>query len=33
MRTFDEQFQKALTGDQTVDQALQNAQTEWAAKF
>jgi multiple sugar transport system substrate-binding protein len=33
MRTFDEQFQKALTGDQTVAQALQNSQTEWAAKF
>ena len=33
MRTFDEQFQKALTGEQTVDQALQASQTEWAAKF
>jgi len=33
MRTFDEQLQKALNGDQTVDQALQTSQTEWAAKF
>jgi multiple sugar transport system substrate-binding protein len=33
MRSFDEQFQKALAGQQSLDQALQNAQTEWKSKF
>ena len=33
MRTFDEQFQRALTGDQSVDDALQNAQDEWVTEF
>ena len=33
MRDFDEQFQGALTGTQTVDQALQKAQAAWKTQF
>ncbi len=33
MRSFDEQFQLMLDGDQTVDELLQNAQTAWEAEF
>ena len=33
MRTFDEEFQKALNGDQTVEEALAKTQTEWKTKF
>ena len=33
MRDFDTNFQKALAGDQTVDQALAATQEEWKAKF
>lgn len=33
MRTFDEQLQLALEGDQTVDEALQNAQAAWEKEF
>lgn len=33
MRTFDEEFQKSLTGSQSVDQALKNAQAKWISKF
>ncbi|WP_375405223.1 ABC transporter substrate-binding protein [uncultured Amnibacterium sp.] len=33
MRTFDEQFQKALAGQQTLDQALAATQTAWKRKF
>jgi multiple sugar transport system substrate-binding protein len=30
MRSFDEQLQLVLTGKQTVDAALNNAQQSWA---
>lgn len=33
MRTFDEQFQRVLTGDQSVEEALENSQTEWLSEF
>lgn len=33
MRTFDEEFQKSLAGQQTVDQALTKAQAAWKSKF
>lgn len=33
MRLFDEQLQLALNGDQSVDDALQNAQDAWLAEF
>ncbi|MFP7834179.1 ABC transporter substrate-binding protein [Marisediminicola sp. LYQ134] len=33
MRTFDEQFQRVLTGDQSVEEALETSQTEWLSEF
>ncbi|MHC1770434.1 MAG: sugar ABC transporter substrate-binding protein [Flexilinea sp.] len=33
MRSFDEQFQLMLDGDQTVDDMLQKVQTEWEKEF
>lgn len=33
MRLFDEQFQLALTGEQSVDEALQKTQDAWVAEF
>ena len=33
MRSFDEQFQSMLNGDQTVDQMLKAAQDAWTPKF
>lgn len=33
MRTFDEEFQKSLDGQQTVDEALAATQTAWKSKF
>jgi multiple sugar transport system substrate-binding protein len=33
MRSFDEQFQKTLNGDQTVDQMLTAAQAAWVKEF
>ncbi|HWQ78819.1 MAG TPA: sugar ABC transporter substrate-binding protein, partial [Anaerovoracaceae bacterium] len=33
MRSFDEQFQLMLEGDQTVDEMLQNAQAAWEKEF
>ncbi len=33
MRTFDEEFQLLLEGDQTVDEALANAQAAWEKEF
>jgi multiple sugar transport system substrate-binding protein len=33
MRDFDEQFQQALTGDQSVSDALKNAQDKWKSDF
>lgn len=33
MRSFDEEFQLMLEGDQTVDQMLQNAQAAWEKEF
>lgn len=33
MRTFDEQFQKTLSGSQPVDQMLENTQNAWIKQF
>ena len=33
MRSFDEQFQLLLTGDQSVDEALKAAQEKWLSEF
>ena len=33
MRSFDEQFQMMLEGDQTVDEMLANAQAAWVEQF
>lgn len=33
MRSFDEQFQLMLEGEQTIDEMLQNAQTAWEKEF
>jgi len=33
MRLFDEQLQKTLTGDQSVDDMLQASQDAWTAEF
>ena len=33
MRSFDEELQKTLNGDQTVDEMLTNAQAGWTKNF
>jgi len=33
MRSFDEQLQKTLSGNQSVDDMLNAAQTSWLKKF
>ena len=33
MRSFDEEFQLMLDGDQTVDEMLANAQAAWEKEF
>ncbi|MGA1837034.1 sugar ABC transporter substrate-binding protein [Herbiconiux sp. 11R-BC] len=33
MRTFDTQFQSLLNGDQSVDDTLKNAQSQWESQF